>query len=120
MQILGIKTIVPLFTDNVEESIEFYKKIGFNVIGDNKLSFENTKTEINIYKVFNDKTQSILGQQSADIFFISIEIEGLENYKEYLKLNNVIIEDIQNPPIGEYLYIRDPNGNRICIYEKYI
>ena len=45
---------------------------------------------------------------------------NIEAYKNYLEYNKIIIEEIQSPPIGEYLYLRDPNGNRICVFETYL
>lgn len=116
---IGLKIVIPLFTNEIEKTLDFYLKIGFEIVGDNKLRFAGIGADINVYQSFNELTNEIVGKQSAELFFISMQIKDMEGYKQLLKSNGIKIEEIQSPPIGEYLYIRDPNGNRICIYENY-
>ena len=54
-----------------------------------------------------------------DLLF-SIQVEEIAPIKQQLQTNNIPIENDYDIPVGEYLYIRDPNGYRICLYELFV
>lgn len=54
-----------------------------------------------------------------DLLF-SIQVEEIAPIKQQLLTNNIPIENGYDIPVGEYLYIRDTNGYRICIYELFV
>jgi len=49
----------------------------------------------------------------------SIQVNNIEELKQELIDSRITITEVYDTPIGEYVYIRDPNGFRICLYELY-
>ncbi|WP_314809925.1 VOC family protein [Capnocytophaga granulosa] len=87
-------------------------------VGNVQVSEENTSENGSVYKV-SGETDAI----GKDIPFSCSYIKPTEEIapiKQQLQTNNIPIENDYDIPVGEYLYIRDPNGYRICIYELFV
>lgn len=114
-----MKSVLTLFSRNFKSTINYYEKLGFDAIDEDKLIFYPLKFQLNLYSPADEVMVSVVGRQAANLFYFSILLDDLEDFKKRLQLNSVLIEDVQTPPIGEYLYLRDPDGNRICFYKTY-
>lgn len=113
------KFVIPITTHKKEETIEFYKILGF--VCYNKDTFFNGNFFLNIYEKDAYVVKGLSdNMQHNNLFLFSMQIEDLETFKRDLLTHKISIERIDEIPIGEYITIKDPNGYKIVIYELYI
>ena len=113
-----IKFVVPILTIDKEQTIDFYCKLGFVVVSKDLLLREPL-----IYlHLYESTLESVAHRKEGDAldFLFSIQVEEIAPIKQQLQTNNIPIENDYDIPVGEYLYIRDPNGYRICLYELFV
>ena len=107
-----------LLTIDKEQTIDFYCKLGFVVVSKNLLLREPS-IYLNLYEGTPENVAHRKEGDELDLLF-SIQVEEIAPIKQQLLTNNIPIENDYDIPVGEYLYIRDPNGYRICIYELFV
>ena len=113
-----IKFVVPILTIDKEQTIDFYCKLGFVVVSKDLLLREPL-----IYlQLYEGTLESVAHRKKSDALdlLFSIQVEEIAPIKQQLQTNNIPIENDYDIPVGEYLYIRDPNGYRICLYELFV
>ena len=107
-----------LLTIDKEQTIDFYCKLGFVVVSKNLLLREPS-IYLNLYEGTPENVAHRKEGDELDLLF-SIQVEEIAPIKQQLLTNNIPIENGYDIPVGEYLYIRDTNGYRICIYELFV
>ena len=108
-----IKFVVPILIDK-EQTIDFYCKLGFVVVSKDLLLREPS-IYLNLYEGTLESIAHRKKGDELDLLF-SIQVEEIASIKQQLLTNNIPIENDYDIPVGEYLYIRDPNGYIICLY----
>ena len=112
-----IKFVVPIFAINVDETINFYCKLGFEIVSKDLL-LRDKIIYLNIYQDTDEININEKKNKFVNLLF-SIQVNNTEELKQELIDSGITITEIYDTPIGEYVYIRDPNGFRICLYELY-
>ena len=110
-----IKFVVPILTFDKEQTVDFYSKLGFVVVSKDLLLRE----PLILYEGTLESVAHRKEGDALDLLF-SIQVEEIAPIKQQLQTNNIPIENDYDIPVGEYLYIRDPNGYRICLYELFV
>ena len=113
-----IKFVVPILTFDKEQTIDFYCKLGFVVVSKDLL-FRAPLIYLHLYEGTPRSVAHRKKGDELDLLF-SIQVEKIAPIKQQLLTNNIPIENDYDIPVGEYLYIRDPNGYRICLYELFV
>ena len=113
-----IKFVVPILTIDKEQTIDFYCKLGFVVVSKDLLLREPS-IYLNLYEGTPENVAHRKEGDELDLLF-SIQVEEIAPIKQQLLTNNIPIENDYDIPVGEYLYIRDPNRYRICLYELFV
>ena len=77
---------------------------------------------LSTYTFYEGTLESVAHRKEGDALdlLFSIQVEEIAPIKQQLQTNNIPIENDYDIPVGEYLYIRDPNGYRICLYELFV
>ncbi len=105
---------VTVYSNNVAASVEFYKKLGLRLIVDSVPRYARFECPD------GDSTFSIhhTDNQIASETIVYFECEDLEATVKELKNLGLIFE--QEPINQSWLwresYLKDPNGNRICLF----
>ena len=113
-----IKFVVPILTIDKEQTIDFYCKLGFVVVSKDLL-FRAPLIYLHLYESTLESVAHRKKGDELDLLF-SIQVEEIAPIKQQLQTNNIPIENDYDIPVGEYLYIRDPNRYRICLYELFV
>ena len=113
-----IKFVVPILTIDKEQTIDFYCKLGFVVVSKDLL-FRAPLIYLHLYEGTLESVAHRKEGDELDLLF-SIQVEEIAPIKQQLQTNNIPIENDYDIPVGEYLYIRDPNRYRICLYELFV
>ena len=113
-----IKFVVPILTFDKEQTIDFYNKLGFVVVSKDLL-FREPLIYLHLYESTLESVAHRKQGDALDLLF-SIQVEEIAPIKQQLQTNNIPRENDYDIPVGEYLYIRDPNGYRICLYELFV
>ena len=113
-----IKFVVPILTIDKEQTIDFYCKLGFVVVSKDLL-FRAPLIYLHLYEGTLESIAHRKKGDELDLLF-SIQVEEIAPIKQQLLTNNIPIENDYDIPVGEYLYIRDPNRYRICLYELFV
>ena len=113
-----IKFVVPILTIDKEQTIDFYCKLGFVVVSKDLL-FRAPLIYLHLYEGTLESIAHRKKGDELDLLF-SIQVEEIDPIKQQLLTNNIPIENDYDIPVGEYLYIRDHNGYRICLYELFV
>tara|TARA_R110002072_G_scaffold1598_3_gene13565 strand:+ start:22608 stop:23015 length:408 start_codon:yes stop_codon:yes gene_type:complete len=99
---------------NVQQSVDFYKRMGFNliVLSDHYARFESSLGEATFSLHLAPQA---MASQSVVIYF---EVESVPD--AVLELKNLGFEILQEtrdqPWLWTEAYIQDPGGNRVCVY----
>jgi predicted enzyme related to lactoylglutathione lyase len=106
---------VTVYTNKFSESLEFYKKLGLKIIVDSApryVRFEGVGGD----STFSlNETENPSGCSNIVLYFECEDLDG-----EVERLKNLGLEFEQEPVDQPWLwreaYLRDPNGNRICLF----
>lgn len=123
-----LKIMIAVHSDDIDESILFYGKLGFSVLMDDidgaggryvriihsKLSnflfnlqhAPHAKLYLNVNLHHPPPPQPVLFSFISDNYL---------EWKEVLRNGNINVATEINEPWGTWLYFYDPSGNRICI-----
>lgn len=109
-----------LTVKDIEKTVDFYSKLGMKkeIFGDKRISLRYSNQKINLHqlgKEFEPKAYNVK-EGSADLCFIVNE--DLEQVIEFLKTNNIPIEEGLVNRTGatgkiKSIYVRDPDNNLI-------
>lgn len=106
---------VTIYTDKPNETVEFYQKLGLELIVDSRPRYAR------LLCPDGDSTLSVHisdKQFSVSNVVLYFECEDLD--AKVLELKNKGLELEQDPTDQTWLwresYLRDPNGNKICLY----
>jgi catechol 2,3-dioxygenase-like lactoylglutathione lyase family enzyme len=121
MKIKYNSLIPELSVINIEESLRFYKTLGFKVLykRDKFYFLELEQNQIMIEEVNNNWNTAPLEYPFGRGINISMTVKNIEKYYEYIKKNNIkIFIELKKIPykVGDTIYydteflIQDPNG----------
>ncbi len=111
-----------IYVDDIDAAEDFYQRIlGLNVIArepDRHVFFQ--VGDSNVLLAFNPKTTCTVGQlphhgaTGPGHFALGVEMQSLDDWRQHLRTNDVLIEaEVQWPPGGKSIYFRDPAGNSV-------
>ncbi len=125
-----------IFTDKPKELADWYKKVfGFNFESSPDFSAfyqvfisldkENTSKKIDFHfsiiksnqsfnKDIKTETESMYGDQN---YMVNIRTEKLDQLLENIIAQNILILKTEDYEYGKFAWIRDPEGNRIELYQ---
>jgi len=105
---------VTLPCTNYDDTVSFYRQLGFRLIVDSPPRYGRFETEHGT--TFSIHAENV--SRSPQDFVVYFEVEDVDATTKRLKDKGVPIE--RDPVDQEWLwreaYLRDPSGNRICIY----
>jgi predicted enzyme related to lactoylglutathione lyase len=114
MTYLNIITTIPVLV--LKDSLNFYK---------NNLGFESSDVpnqlqhlEINKFRLTIEQVDK-LPEFGKNIVFLTIQVADLDAFIKKFENNGGNIISISEPPYGQFAYLLDPNGYKICICEIY-
>ena len=106
---------VTIYTDKPQETVEFFRKLGLNLIVDSspryaRLSCPDGDATLSIQAADDVSTAS-----NVVLYF---ECEDLNAKVEELKKLGIEFETepIDQPWLWRESYLKDPNGNKICLF----
>ncbi len=106
---------VTVYTDKITESIEFYKKLGLEIIVDSAPRYVRFACPDGDSTFSLHETGNVSDCANIVLYF---ECEDLDAKVEQLK--NLGVQFEQEPTDQTWLwheaYLRDPGGNKICLF----
>lgn len=106
---------VTVYTDRIAESIEFYKKLGLEIIFDSAPRYVRFACPDGDATFSLHETENVSECANIGLYF---ECEDLD--AKVAELKNLGVQFEQEPTDQTWLwreaYLRDPNGNRICLF----
>lgn len=110
------------FSDNVNETKEWYGKNLGLVINDYGSTFEtrnaNRPEEINYLQWSPFKKGSAYFAPSKKEFMINYRVQNIEGLVKKLKENGVtVVDEIETFDYGKFVHIMDPEGNKLELWE---
>lgn len=105
---------VIFYVSDINNSKEFYAKIGFEVDKDfgNYVAFKTAVPAISFALNLADDETKIPGRQVCSIY-----IDEIEQEKERLENIGIEVQDFKTNPFGKSFHIRDVDGNKIVYVE---
>src|SRR5687768_346590 len=106
---------VTVYTDKITESIEFYKKLGLQIIVDSAPRYVRFACPDGDATFSLHETENVSDCANIVLYF---ECEDLD--AKVAQLKNLGVRFEQEPTDQTWLwreaYLRDPSGNRICLF----
>jgi catechol 2,3-dioxygenase-like lactoylglutathione lyase family enzyme len=106
---------VTVYTDKTEESIEFYKKLGLEIIVDSAPRYVRFACPDGDATLSLHETENLSDCSNIVLYF---ECEDLD--ATVVRLKNLGLKFEQEPTAQTWLwreaYLRDPGGNKICLF----
>lgn len=118
--------MIYLPASNLDESLVFYKKLGFSVFSDEIDGDEKRCVRIShpkfISVLFNLNANSFFAAQKKQIFDTDLSFafvsENCTDWQIDLEQTNIAIEKKIIEPWGIWIYFRDPSGNLLCVTNR--
>lgn len=114
---------VTIYTAKAIETAEFYQKLGLRLIVDSlpryaRLECPDGNSTLSVSRLDREAETSSVANVSPNTITLYFECEDLD--AEYDRLNSLGLEFDEPPTDREWLwreaYLRDPNGNKICLF----
>ncbi|HTH37031.1 MAG TPA: VOC family protein [Pyrinomonadaceae bacterium] len=115
---------VTIYSDNPVETVEFFKKLRLNVIVDSLPRYARLECpdgeatlSVNIADPPKLETRPV-GSVPADNITLYFECEELDAEVERLKALGLSFDEdpTDRPWLWRQAYLKDPNGNKICLF----
>ena len=103
--------IIMLPVKDRQKAKEFYLKLGMELI--TEAPMPNGETWIQLG--YPNETTSISLATFQGIIFETVDIE--KNVSE-LKSKDIVVEKIDDTPWGKFAWLKDPDGNGLCLHQK--
>ena len=103
--------IIMIPVTDQQKAKEFYLKLGFQVIAEAPSEHGQTWIQLGLP---NQTTTISLASFHGIIF----ETEDIEKEIKDLKAKGVAVEKIDNTPWGKFAWLKDPDGNGLCLHQK--
>ena len=110
---------VTIFSDKPVETVEFFKKLGLNLIVDSlpryaRLECPDGDSTLSV----NEAETRPAGTQPPNNIVLYFECEQLDAEVERLKSLGLDFDEdpTDRPWLWRQAYLKDPNGNKICLF----
>lgn len=90
---------------------EFYLKLGFQLITEAPSHHGQTWIQVG----FPNQQTSI---SLASFQGIILETDDIEKEVRGLKTMGILVEKIDSTPWGQFAWMKDPDGNSLCLHQK--
>jgi predicted enzyme related to lactoylglutathione lyase len=116
MKILGVGGVF-IRTKNVEKMIEWYDKVlEVNLETWNGTAFVPNENNMTIFSLFDEKNNYFPAKQR---FMMNFQIDNMDEFMQILiKLNVKIVKDLDVNEYGKFIWIEDPDGNWVEVWER--
>ena len=106
---------VTIYTDRSVETAEFFQKLGLSIIVDSLPRYARLECPD------GDSTLSIQEDESAQVtnnIVLYFECEDVDATVDQLKASGLVFDEdpTDRPWLWRQAYLKDPNGNRICLF----
>jgi predicted enzyme related to lactoylglutathione lyase len=104
--------IIMIPVSDQQKAKEFYLKLGFELIAEAPSAHGETWIQM-----------SLPGQTNTTISLakfhgIIIETKNIENEIKTLKTKGITVENINETPWGRFAWLKDVDGNGLCLHQK--
>jgi len=103
--------IIMIPVKNQQQAKEFYIKLGFQVIVEAPMGHDETWIQLGLPN--QGATISLAKFQG-----IICETNELEKEIEELETKGIEVGKIDNTPWGKFAWLKDPDGNSLCLHQK--
>ncbi len=103
--------IIMLPVKDRQRSKEFYLKLGFRVLVEAPAAHGETWIQMGLPG--DTTSMSLSGFQG-----IICETESIEKEIRELREKGIEADKIDDTPWGRFAWLKDPDGNRLCLHEK--
>ena len=103
--------IVMIPVSDQQKAKEFYLKMGFQLIAEAPSHHGETWIQLGLP---NQNTSISLAKFHGIIF----QTDDIERNIGELKTNGIKVEKIDDTPWGRFAWLKDPDGNGLCLHEK--
>lgn len=103
--------IIMIPVSDQQKAKEFYLKLGFQVIAEAPSHHGQTWLQVG----FPNQQTSI---SLASFQGIILETDNIEKEVEELKSKGIIAEKIDSTPWGRFAWMKDLDGNSLCLHQK--
>lgn len=118
MKVLGFGGIF-LKTSNKEEMIEWYDKVfEVNLEIWNGTAFVPTENNMTIFSLFDEENDYFPTKQR---FMLSFQIDSMEEFQMLIKMHHLkVLKEMEESEYGLFVWVEDPDGNMVEVWQKYI
>ena len=103
--------IIMIPVSDQQKAKEFYMKLGFQIVAEAPAEHGETWIQLGLP---NQSTTISLATFNGIIF----ESNDIENEIRELKAKGIKVEKIDNTPWGKFAWLKDPDGNGLCLHQK--
>ena len=103
--------IIMLPVTDQQKAKEFYTKLGFQILVEAPMEHGQTWVQLGLP---NDTATISLANFQGIIF----ETDDIEKEIEHLTTQGITPGKIENTPWGKFAWLKDPDGNSLCLHQK--
>jgi catechol 2,3-dioxygenase-like lactoylglutathione lyase family enzyme len=113
--------VVPVPVSDTDRAIDFYKRLGFNVDMDQRMSDELRFVQLtppgSSCSIHIGEGTSTM--KPGTIKGLILVVESAEASKAELDKRGIETSDVESQPWGKHVYFSDPDGNSWTVQESY-
>ena len=113
--------VVPVPVSDTDRAIDFYKRLGFNVDMDQRMSDELRFVQLTPpgSRVSIHIGEGTSTMKPGTIKGLILVVESAEAAKAELDKRGIETSDVESQPWGKHVYFSDPDGNSWTLQESY-
>jgi catechol 2,3-dioxygenase-like lactoylglutathione lyase family enzyme len=113
--------VVPVPVSDTDRAIDFYKRLGFNVDMDQRMSDELRFVQLTPpgSRVSIHIGEGTSTMKPGTIKGLILVVESAEASKAELDKRGIETSDVESQPWGKHVYFSDPDGNSWTLQESY-
>src|SRR5688500_9444782 len=109
---------VTVYTDKPQETAEFFQKLGLRIIVDSLPRYARLECPDGDSTISIQDTGTSSLQQAPNNIVLYFECDNLDQTVDNLKSKGLTFDEdpTDRPWLWRQAYLKDPNGNKICLF----